>query len=56
MKLEEMQELADAISTIEYYNKQYWVKAIALFFKGLSWLVVGFLVQSGFELAKWAWQ
>lgn len=52
MKLEEMQELADAIETIETYGKKMWVRALILFAKAIGWISVGILIECGFLIAR----
>ncbi len=47
MKLEEMQELADAIETVNAYSKTFPMRAINLLNRAVGWIIIGFLVQFG---------
>jgi hypothetical protein len=53
--LEEMQELNDAMETVDKYNGQWWVKSLILIVKTISWVFIGILFEVGRLLAKMWW-
>ena len=41
MHLEEMQEYADAVETLEHYQRRTTVRIIGMIWRGIEWLIVG---------------
>lgn len=54
--LEEMQYVADAIETLEFYQKRFWFRSLVLLSKTIGWVTVGFLIECGFQIARLVWK
>lgn len=52
MTLEEMQELADAMETIEHYQKQLSYRIFIIIAKGIAGFISGMLFGAGFFLVS----